>query len=124
MLTNARSLKKQVPEPESMQDMFGRTPLHYATWTGNEPAVRMLLKKFPGIRDLKDNGGYAAVDMALLHGWTEIVDELVSHGAARPETAEAKELAQKSLTDAEAVGYTLEGDGGWSTEVRKEVCYL
>ena len=60
------------------QDIYGQTPLIYASANGKEAAVRELLKGNPNL-DLKNKFGKTALDYAREKNYQSIVNLLVDH---------------------------------------------
>lgn len=63
--------------PQSVQDHEGRAPIHWAVLAGNLAAVEKLIDD----KEIKDDGGNAALHLAALEGRTRIANVLVGAGA-------------------------------------------
>ncbi|OAQ59397.1 ankyrin 2,3/unc44 [Pochonia chlamydosporia 170] len=63
--------------PQSVQDHEGRAPIHWAVLAGNLEAVEKLIDD----REIKDDGGNAALHLAALEGRRRIANVLVGAGA-------------------------------------------
>lgn len=91
-------------------DDAGRTPLHYAAESGNEPAIRALLKYKPKI-DRKDNEGNTPVDLvlrkkgkAIRPGYEERLAKLIRDSAKEPKLTEVGEVFIASATQVDIIG--------------------
>lgn len=91
-------------------DDAGRTPLHYAAESGNEPAIRALLKHKPRI-DRKDNGGKTPVDLALKKkgiaetpGYEQKLAALIRNAVKKPKLFEIGEVFSASASQVDIVG--------------------
>lgn len=96
--------------------MFGRTPLHMAAKTGNHLAVRMLMKKFPNMHNVKDDAGWTPLDVAT-HLERKEAAHVLSGAGQVPQVPQIglqlhKDEGIASLK-ADASG------GGWSTKVEE-----
>jgi hypothetical protein len=70
----AKSLKGNM-----LRDLHGRTPLHLAAKSGNDWAVRLLLKSIPSLYYVKDNMrpvGYSAETLALYYDRPKVMSSL------------------------------------------------
>jgi hypothetical protein len=59
------TVKDGVKDGSRLQDMFGRTPLHYAAKSGHVYAVQLLGSAFPALLDVKDQAGWTAMVLTL-----------------------------------------------------------
>ena len=59
---------------------YGRTPLHIATWSGQEQIVQLLIEKGASV-NAKDKGGWTPLYCAVESGYKNIVELLISNGA-------------------------------------------
>jgi ankyrin repeat protein len=67
---------------EMHRDNHGWTPLHEATYSGNENIVNMLLNYGSNLNDLSDNEGKTSLYYACQEGHLAIVRMLVDNGAS------------------------------------------
>jgi hypothetical protein len=114
MLVNAPSMSEQSDEEEH-RDMFGRTPLHYAAKMGNGLAASLLLSKLPQCRDVKDDAGWTALDVATYFKRKDVIQQIMQTGAEESTMDTSKVHKDDGVDDVRAVG-----DGGWAPEVEDE----
>jgi hypothetical protein len=106
-----------------LQDLYGRTPLHYAAKFGNTLAIEMLLKTIPSLLEIADAADWRAVDIATFHGRAEAVDALHRAGAApagpdRGARLPVPNLRRHLLPDGGApLAVDDADDGGWSAAI-------
>jgi hypothetical protein len=101
----------------AIQDMFGRTPLHYAAKTGNAIAARQLLEKLPSILLVRDDAGQTAHDIAI-HWSRKAVHKVLRKFDSKPSPSAVAVGDGDGLHDGANV--RADGDGGWSPKVDEE----
>lgn len=91
-------------------DENGRTPLHYIAASGNEAALKLILKYKPRI-DRKDNDGKSPVELALkrkgiseTRGYEQKLAAMIRASASKPRLMEIGEVFSASASQVDIIG--------------------
>ena len=96
------------------RDDTGKTPMHVCAKYGNPVGVKLLLKKYPDMVNLKDKTGATPLDIAQFNGRVSVVDVLLSAGGSAGRSADK----QKTKSNSEAAEHRGEpGSGGWDQKI-------
>lgn len=91
-------------------DESGRTPLHYIAASGNEAALKQILKHKPRI-DRKDNNGKTPVELALQKkgisetaGYERQLAAMIRRSVSKPKKTEVGEIFSASAAQVDIIG--------------------